>query len=219
MFTLFNHFVQVTEGRRLARKRVCIKILVLIGLGIMVLMVIALLSGCGSDSTPGGSVKEKNAKAAAGSKATKMPAVISLLTDKEGTDPGKMGNVKKQPDAQRLEAFPGMTVEELEARDAADRKKFEDPNNEIFPGITRKELEARVAADRKKFEDPNHEIFPGITRKELEARDAADRKKFEDPNHEIFPGITMAELNARRAAEPKPDRRLMMETFPGLNHK
>jgi hypothetical protein len=243
-------FFYRTQSRRTGRKpsriRIWSRILVLAGLGTMVLTGLCLLPGCGSDSTPGGSVKGKDAKTASlGAK--KSGGAISLLADKdkEGMDPGKMGQIKPQPESRRIEVFPGMTTDEMEAKAAAEQKKFVAMDNEVAPGITKKELEAKIAADREKFLSQPQEIFPGITQEELKAKIAADREKFLSQPQEIFPGITqeelkakiaadrekflsqpqeifrgitLAELKARQAAEKSPDPKLMMQTFPGGKH-
>ena len=121
-----SHSGPVQTVRALFRKRIWLRILVLAGLGAMVLTVLCLLPGCGSDSTPGGAVKGKNAKTA-GAGAKKSAVVSSLLTDKEGMDPGAR-KIAKQPQAQTaaydnldpnlVKVAPGMTLKQLQDKSA-----------------------------------------------------------------------------------------------------
>lgn len=171
MFTLSKtHSGQRKGGRALFRKRVWLRTLVLAGLGAMVLTGLCLLPGCGSDSTPGGSVKGKNAKTATSPKTKNMQGPTSLLVDKEETGPGKMGKIKHQPEANFVEPFPGVTKEELDAGMEAAQKLLESPGHEIFPGMTKVELEARLEADRTSFDPKTAEVYPGMTKAELDAR-------------------------------------------------
>ena len=183
MVTLSNHTGQVEAGQKPAGRRIGSKLLVLVGLGAMVLTVLSFLPGCGSDSTPGGSVKGKSAKPAARAEAVKPLSPGALLIDQEGTVPGK---VKKQPDSKQIEMFPGVTPEVLEARLAESRKKYLSMRHEVFPGITQEELDARVAASRQKYLSMRHEVFPGITQEELDARVAASLQKH-DPRQMMLP--------------------------------
>ena len=178
-----THSGQGKEGRALFRNRIWLRILVLAGLGAMVLTVLCLLPGCGSDSTPGGSVKGENAKTA-GLGAKKSVAVTPLLIDKDETGPGKMGTIKQQPKSNFVEPIPGVTQEKLEARAAADRKILESPDTEVFPGVTQAQLEARLAADKKSFDPKTAEVFPGMTQAQLEAQNA--KQKVPD-NRELVP--------------------------------
>jgi hypothetical protein len=211
---LGRHFRQDKEVGALCRQQAWAKVLVLVGLGTMVLMVLALLSGCGSDRAPGGSAKGKNAKTASRPGAIKPQVVTPVLMDQEGTVPGARGKVKKQPASKGVILFPAVNRAEFEAKAAADRKKYERPDNEVLPGMTLEKLQAVAAADRKKYERPENKVLPRATRGDLEARAAADAAKYYARGNEILPGITREELEARRAAEPKPAPGDMMETFP-----
>jgi hypothetical protein len=184
MFTLSKtHPGQMKGGRALFRKRIWLRILGLAGLGAMVLTVLCLLPGCGSDSIPEGSVKGKNAKTATKSKLKKMQEPISLLADKYETGSGKMGKIKHKPESNFVEPIPGVTQEELDVRAAADRKILESPDTEVFPGMTQAELEARLAADSS-FDPKTAEVFPGMTQVQLDAKNA----KQEVPHdRELFP--------------------------------
>ena len=186
MFTLSKTLSgQKQDGRALFRKRTWLRILVLAGLGAMVLTVLCLLPGCGSDSTPGGAVKGKDAKAGTSPKPQKMQGPISLMVGEEETAPGKMGKIKHQPESTVVEPIPGVTQEELEARAAADRKIIVSPDTEVFPGMTQREMEARRAADAG-YDPETAEVFPGMTQTEMEARQAADTSS--DPKTaEVFP--------------------------------
>ena len=163
MLALSNHFGQVKGGRGFYRSRIGLRFLVIVGLGAMVVTVFPLLSGCGSDSTPGGSVKGKNAPTAAKSGATKMQMGSPLLVREVGADPEKMGLVQKRSDSKPIEMFSGMSLEELEAKAAAERKKYNSPDTEILPGITKKEVEAKLAS-QKNIGPKVSEIFPGYDR-------------------------------------------------------
>ncbi len=133
-------------NQALSRKCRWLRTLIPVGLGAMVLSVLFLLPGCGSDSNSGGSLKGKNEKTIASGKATKMQGVNQLLTDKQG----EMGKVAHKSDSQCLEVFPGITQAELEAKVAADRARIDPKHNEAFPGsgMTVAEMEAKVAAHR-----------------------------------------------------------------------
>jgi hypothetical protein len=181
MFTLSKTQSGQRKGHRgLFRNRICSKLLVLVGLGTMVLAVCSLLSGCGSDSTPGGSVKGKNAKTATKSGTMKPQAVTPLLADQEETGPGKKSLAKKPPDSKNIEVFPGVTIEEVEAKLAANRAK---PSTEVFPGITMEEVEAKLAEGRAKRPT---EVFPGVTAAQVEAKLAEGRAQ--RPTN-VFPGL------------------------------
>ena len=200
------------KSQDLYKNKPWLTFLVLVTLGTMVLAVCSLLLGCGSDSTPGGTVKGKNASTATKS-LTKSAAVTPMLIGEKETGPGKKGLMAKPPDYEGIEMLPGVTRESIEARIAADRKEIEAPSTELFPGITREQLEAKTAADRGKIEAPSTEVFPGITREQLEAKIAADRIKLSSQRSEIFPGMTLEQLNAKKAIGEKPDRDHLMRTM------
>lgn len=175
MFCLSKtHSGQRQGGRALVRKRIWLRTLVLVGLGAMVVMGLCLLPGCGSDSTPGGSVKGKNAKIATSPKPEKMGGQIGLIIEPEETGPGKIGKLKHQPESNFIEPIPGVTQEEMEARAAADRKMLESPDTEIFPGMTQGTLMAKLAADTT-FDPKTAEVFPGMTQAQLEAQNAKQK--------------------------------------------
>jgi hypothetical protein len=145
--------------------------LILVGFGLM----IALLSGCGSGSNPQ-SKTEKTAKPAAG------PAATQLLNQK------KVVVQRSRP--QRREVVPGFTQEELDAKHAAERKKFEEfrANMEIAPGITQRELEARHAEERKEFAAAGG-FESSVNGAELQARHAQQRQQFSAYNEEMNSGM------------------------------
>jgi hypothetical protein len=122
---------------------------VLVTLGTMVLVVCSLLLGCGSDSTPRGSVKEKNTKTAPthGAKKLQVPNLLGM-GEERALRAGEMVNIKKQPDRKTLEP-PYITQEEMDAKNAAAVKIAESPGREIMPGITREEMDKRNAAAQK----------------------------------------------------------------------
>jgi hypothetical protein len=213
MFTLAKiHSGQRKGGGALVRKRIWLRTLVLAGLGAMGVTVLCLLPGCGSDSTPGGSVKGKNAATATSPKPKKMQGSISLLVDKEETGPGKMGTIKHQPEANLVEPIPGVTREEMEAKAAAERKIFESPDSEVFPGMTKAKWDERIEAERKSFDPKTAEVFPGMTKAQWDDRLEAERKNFDPKKAAVFPGMTKAKLEAQNAKQKvKPDDR---ELFP-----
>jgi hypothetical protein len=190
MLTVSNHSGQVEAGQRLSQKHICLRILVLVSLGSMVLAVFGLLPGCGSDSTPSGVVKGKNAPTATKSGTMKPQAVAPLFSDQEETGAGKKALVKKQPDSKHIEVFPGVTQEEVEAEMAANRTN---PPQEVFPGVTLEEVEAEMAANRT---NPPKEVFPGVTLEELGATvQAAGQKPDLELMMETFPGATQGKMD------------------------
>ncbi len=186
------------KSQDLYKNKPWLTFLVLVTFGTMVLAVCSLLPGCGSDSTPGGSVKGKNAKTVAKSNPTKTQGTSKLLLDEE-TKTIDNATIKHHPEYQRLETSLGVTLEELDARIEADRKLSVDPDAEVFPGMTRGELYARAEADRKLSEDPDIEVFPGITRRELHARQAEHLRSFDPKTEEVVPGVTRAQVEARNS--------------------
>lgn len=189
----------VKKSQDLYKNRPWLPFLVLVIFGTMVLAVCSILPGCGSDGTPGASVKGKNDNAATGSKVPKMQGAIPLLTDTQGNG-GRLGSLKKSPEVQRVEIFPGITQDELDAKKAAHDKKLKEPGLEIFPGITREQMDAKLQAHRKQVLDPDIEIFPGITQEQLNAKFAAQRVQVLSQINQMFPGITSEQLNAKIAA-------------------
>jgi hypothetical protein len=211
MVTVSNHAGQVAEGQKPGRKRICSRLLVVVGLGAMVLTVLGFLPGCGSDSTPGGAVKGKSAKPAARAEGVKAQTPAALVLDQAGMAPEK---VQKQPGSQRVEVFPGLTREVLEAKMAESRKNQLAMRQEVFPGITKEELDAKIAADRQKHISMRQEVFPGITKEELESRIATNRQKH-DPRQMTLPGAgTQKEVdyNAARQQVKPGDRQLLPPT-------
>ena len=183
--------------------------LLLVSVGTMIFCFI----GCGSDSTPKGAASEKGKTS---KNAGAMKGLMPLLTEKGGVGSGEPGKVEKGTGPQRPEMVPGYSQEELNARHAEQRKKFQAGNVEIAPGLTQAELEARHADQRKKFQENNMEIAPGVSRAELEARHAEQRKKFYAPGTEVLPGLTQEQLNAKMKQQVKPEGR---EFFPPTTEK
>jgi hypothetical protein len=202
------------DGRGRSPKGLRLGFWVLAGLGMMIF----LFSGCGSESTPGGTVKKKNASQA---ESRKSQGGTPLLKDQEGIGTGNKKIAVSPPDAPKHpDIFPGITNEEMEAKANADRKKVLDSDDEIFPGMTRKQYEAKAAADQQKVLAPDIEIFPGMTRKQYEAKVAADQQKVSAPDIEIFPGMTRKQYEAKVAADQqKHDPKEMMQKFNELMAK
>ncbi len=187
-----------------SRNESWLRFLALVTLGTMILFFL----GCGSDNKPGGTVSGKNQNAAkSGSKGSK--AAISALT---GNVPG---TTQREAPSDNVEVLPGMTRAQLNARMAADQKKYEASRNtgEVFPGMkmTEAELEAKMAADQKKYDASKDtaEDVPGLkmTAAEVRAKMAAEQEKFEAFKNkgEAVPGLKMteAEVRAKMAAEKK----------------
>jgi hypothetical protein len=193
----------------LSMKRYCLRILVFVGFGTVMLMICCFLPGCGSDSKIENSGVEKNKKVVV--KTGKNPPIKLLSDQKE--------NVMQGMEQKRMkdEIFPGagITQQELEAKAAADQEKFKSQRNKMFPGITQEELEAKAAADQEKFKSQRNKMFPGITQQELEAKAAADQEKFKSQRNKMFPGITQGELEAR-AARPQVKPEETMNIPPSL---
>lgn len=207
-----NHTTHGQKDQALFSKRIWLRILVLFGFGGMIVTVLCLLSGCGSDSKPE-AVSAKKEKTAASPKAMKSRAVLPLQNRGEASGP----NVKREPLRPETELAPGLTVGDLEERMAATRKRVEAPDYEVIPGITKKELDNKIAADQKRHESANsasQENLPGITKQDLDARMAAHLKRTGSSN-EGFSGITKQELNARVEAD-RIKRQLNHEVLPGV---
>jgi hypothetical protein len=175
MMIFSNNTAQMGKGQRFARKHICSKLLLFVGLGAMVLMVMGLLPGCGSDSTPGGSVKGKNAKQDVSAESVKLAAPMEVLIDQKGTVAGK---VKKQPDVKRIEVVPQMSMEELGAKIAANAAMHDPKRMEPYPGggITHEEMKAKIAANAAMHDPKRMDPYPGggITHEEMKAKIAAN---------------------------------------------
>lgn len=214
MITLSNNSDHTEKGQKSAIKHICSQLLVLVGLGAMMVTCFCLLPGCGSDSKP---TNVKNEKAVATSpKKPNSQAVMPLLGQKVLLKEPKVSlNSEGKP------VFLGVTREEMEAKVAADRKKFESTSGlEFFPGVTREEMEAKVAADREKFKSKTGlEVFPGVTLEQLEAKVSADYSKPFPKSTEVFPGVTMEGMKSKisqQQAEP-PDKKAPFPQVVGKN--
>jgi hypothetical protein len=200
------------QGLAPFRKRTWLRILVLFGFGGMIVTVLCLLSGCGSDSKPE-AVSGKKEKTAASPKAMKSQAAVPL----NNLGGGSGGTVKREPLSPETELAPGLTVGEVEKRNAATRKRVEDPDYELIPGITKKELDDKIAAEQKRLESGNsasQEILPGITKQNLDAKMAAHLKMTGSSNGGLS-GSTKEDLNARLDAD-RIKRELNHEVLPGV---
>jgi hypothetical protein len=200
----FNDCIVVIAGRRPLKKE--------LRLGgrswgwavfaMVMIFFMAVLSGCGSDSTsaPGAKTMAK-------------------------TTPRHDNKIKREPKTQQasdlfFEAKPGMNMEDL-AKKMAAIPKIKDPNIEVLPGLTLGKLQAQQAVVTKKLQNPNTEVFPGVNLKEIQNRQALAAKTvtqmMQDPQVEIFPGLTVAELHSRQAAAAKKTSSTQPEIFPGVN--
>lgn len=200
MMTLSTNAGQMEKSQRSARKRIWSQLLILVGLGTMVLAVCSLLLGCGSDSTPGGAVKGKNAKTASipTAKDSQVPGML-LMGGKGASGAGEKADIKKQPEPNSVPT-PSITLEEMEARNAAAVKMARSPGLEIAPGVTREEMEARNAAAAKIAQSPGLEVMPGVTVEEMKKRNAAAVKMARSPEVQVMGGVTLEEMKKRNAA-------------------
>jgi hypothetical protein len=198
-FYTIHHSTPNGEDGRISRQGVGLGFLVLIGLGTMIMFFL----GCGSGNSPTSKKPEKTAKSSGA--ITPQTAGPLLSGSKESRE------LHKSREAKRIEVVPGYTQEELEAKNAPVRKKYEGLKNtiEIAPGITQSEIDARNAETTKKYQDMrnNIELAPGITQGQVEARQAELQKKFADSNIEILPGITREQLNAKVKQQARPEGR------------
>jgi hypothetical protein len=196
--TLSNNFGQREKGQKSAIKRICSRLLVLVGVGTMVLAVCALLFGCGSDSTPGGSVKGKNNKTASTPTGKKSQAPAMLMTGEKGASKtGVTGNIKKQPERKSV-PMQGMALEEMEAKNAAAINMARSPGFKIGR-LTREEMEAKNKAAAKMAQSPGLEIMPGVTLEEMKKKNAAAINMVRSPGFKMG-GVTREEMEARNAA-------------------
>ena len=173
------------EDRGLSQKGARFGFLVLAGLGMMIF----LLSGCGSDSTPKDAASGKKEKAS--KSGISMPAVTPLLSPKgSGT----------APPVQKFDIIPGIGTEEIEAKREAAERAWEklDPKEIVLPGFTKEQLEANIEAERAKKPDPTREILLGLTAAQLDAKVKANRERPAMPV-EIFPGLTEEQVKAKAA--------------------
>jgi hypothetical protein len=153
-------------------------------------MMIFMLSGCGSDSTPKNAAsgkKEKTAKSA-----LTMQAVTPLLSPQEG------GTAPPLPHLNNV--LGEGTPEEIEAKRAAAAAAWEklDPKTIVLPGLTKEQLEAKVEAERAKKPDPKREIIPGLTQEQADGKLIEHRKRVLKPV-EILPGLTEEQAKAKAA--------------------
>ncbi len=199
MMTLSNNSGQMEKGQKSVRKRICSRLLVLVGVGMMVVAVCSLLLGCGSDSTPGGSVKGKNDKTASIPTAKKSQVPALLVTGEKGTSKaGEKGDIKRQPE-QKSAPIQGITREEMDARNAAAVKMARSPGFEI-KGLTREEMDARNAAAAKLAQSPGLEIMPGVTVEQMKKKNAAAVKMAQSPDIQAMRGLSLEEMKKKNAA-------------------
>ena len=178
-------------------------------------MILFLLSGCGSDSKPGGTAGGEKEKAAASAKTGKqMPVPLVMEEEIAPGEAGKRSQAKKEPSTRRIEVLRGMTKEELEAKaeeSMAEMKKAQKFRGPVIGGMTQEDLEAKAEESRKRLElKGGGEIFPGITQQELERMAAQGQRREPTPMQEMFPGLTKEQVDAS-ARSRIPEHR---EMFP-----
>jgi hypothetical protein len=173
-----KHPTQGEKGQALFRKRSRLRTMVFIGFGGVIVAVLGLLSGCGSDSQPD-AVSTNKEKTTAGAELMKTPVALSLQN--QGVVVQR--TIKREPLSPDTELVPGLTVRQVEERGAAALKRIQSPDYEILPGMTRQQLDDKIALARqnaqKELESPNREVLPGMTKQQLEARVEAERRKSE----------------------------------------
>jgi hypothetical protein len=172
------------EGRGRSPKEARLGFLILAALG----MLIFLLSGCGSDSTPKDAASGKKAKA--DKSGVTMRAVTPLLSPNAGGT---------APPIPQLEKIPGLpSMEELEAKRTEAKKAYEklDPKQEVLPGLTKEQLEAKIAAQRAKKVDPTQQILPGLTMEQLDAKRKEFRERPSTPG-KVVHGLSEAQVKAK----------------------
>ena len=183
----------VKKSKDFYKNRPGLTFLVLVTLGTMVLV------GCGSDSTPGGSAKEKAKTSATPTAKQPIAPTMVLMGGKGGSEAGKMGDIKKGPERKSVQ-IPGMgTQEEMEARNEAAIKTMRSPGMEVN-GLTREEMEARNAAALNMGQSPSMEVMPGVTLEEMKKKNAAAVKMAGSLNPQVMPGVTLEEMKKRNAA-------------------
>lgn len=198
--TLNNNSGCMEQHKHSVGKRLVSKGLVLVGLGTMMLAVCFLLPGCGSESTPVGSVKGKDAKTSSTPAVTRSQAGAMLVVgDKGASGAGEPAGIKKQPERNSL-PMGGISREEMDARNAAAVKAGRSMNIEVMRGVTLEEMEARNAAAIKAARSMNIEVMPGVTLEEMKQRNAAAVKFAQSANIEVIPGVTLEEMKKRNAA-------------------
>lgn len=149
----------------------------------VIMALIGFLSGCGSDSTSVSETKDKTSK-------------VKPLADKLGPQKGPAPKNKSQAGTNlSLQTF-GLTPEALEASKEAAAKI--DPKLEIAPGLTVEQLRARQAEAAQKMTDPSMEIFPKVYRGDIKPK--LGTQILDNPNIEVLPGITLQQAKAKQAA-------------------
>jgi hypothetical protein len=186
------------------------KVLVFVGL-VMLLTMVLILSGCGSDSKPAKATGGK--KGATNAKASNPQRVIPLLGAQKIHKAPKMSI-----NAEGKEVFAGLTREQFQAKVASQLKNNDTANMQVFPGVTVEQFKAKVAADQNKSDLLwQNEIFPGVTREEMKARIAADLRNNDFKGKEVmpFPGakITLDQMN-KKVAQQQALPREKGEIFP-----
>jgi hypothetical protein len=175
------------EDRGLSQKGALLGFWVLAVLGMMIF----LLSGCGSDSTPKDAASGKKEKAAK-SGATVKAVTPLLIPQGSGT----------APTVRQFDKIPGSwTEEEIEAKRVEAARAWEklDPKEIVLSGFTKEQLEARLDAERAKKPNPKQEIVPGLTMEQIDAKLKAHRER--PLTEEIFPGFTLEQMKAKAAQE------------------
>lgn len=210
MTTLSNNAGQMGQSHKSERKRIGSRLLVLGGFAAIMFICFCLLPGCGSDNKSQATGGKKD-KAAAKTMPMKSQAVLPMQNLGEVSQ----GNIKKEPLSPDTELAPGLTVREVERRNAVTRKMVEDPNYELIRGITKRELDDKLAVEQKRQAAANQEIGPGITKQDLDAKMAAHLKRVASGS-EGMPGVTKQELNKRVAADGVM-REMNREVSPGVS--
>lgn len=160
------------------------RIFTVVALGAIFLAIVCVLSGCGSDnSSPSTTTKKKIA--------------VKELPGPKG--PGKLANAPNGGmDLLMSDLAPGLTADDLRAKEKEALQAMSDPNFEVLPGMTVAKLKAKETDALRKLNALNFEALPGVTMAELKAKQAAALQNM-SLKSEVLPGMTMVELKAKES--------------------
>jgi hypothetical protein len=170
-------------------------------LGVIILSLGWVLSGCGSDSgSPQAQTKKKLAD---------RKLVVNKEPQQSEKTPGKMEPVVGV-------ILEGITEEELKAKQSEATKRLQNPNYEVLPGVTAEELKAKQGEATKRMQAPKLEVVPGVTAETLRAKQAEAAQRMQDPKLEVLPGMTMEALRAKQAEAAQRMQDPKLEVLPGM---
>jgi hypothetical protein len=186
----------------------------LVVLSAIIMAIVFVLSGCGSDSS---SPQTNNNKKIAVQKlpTPKDPKRVDrvsagkiniLLSD---SLPGLTADQQRAKEEAtkalsnpNFEVLPGWTLEKLKAKEERALRDLNAPNFEVRPGWTVAKMKPKEEKALRDLSAPNFEVRPGLTKVELKAYEADALRQMNDPNFEVLPGMTKQEMNAKKAEVP-----------------